>query len=139
MKDAWLYRLWAGWFIVCALLGFIPQAEGFGRALLVLCALAFFVPGGVLLYRGAKEKDAGKLRLIRNLALIWLGSTLLLLVLNFLSVRIGDAAGQSLYGLLVLLSSPMVCGQYWILSLFGWAVLLSTSCSLLRNLRRSQR
>lgn len=137
MKDVWLYRIWVGWFIVCALLGFIPQAGGFGRALLVLCALVFFIPGAVLLYRGVKEKNRSRLQVIRNVSLIWLGSTLLLLVLNFLSVRAGDATGQSLYGLLVILSSPMVCGQYWVISLFGWAVLLSTSLSFLRKFRRS--
>lgn len=139
MKDALLYKLWGGWFIVCALLGFIPQPEGFVRALLVLCAVVFFVPGGILLYRGIRDQKQGRLVTIRNLSAIWLGVALLMLVLNFLSVNAGQATGQALYGLLIILTSPMVCGQFWILSLFGWAILLSTSLSFLRKLRRGSR
>lgn len=138
MKDSLLYKLWGGWFIVCALLGFIPQAEGFGRFLLVLAAVAFFVPGGVLLFRGIRNQNTGRLKLIRNLSAIWLGTALMMLVLNFLSVGVSEAAGQSLYGFMIILTSPMVCGQYWIVSLFGWAVLLSTSLSFLRKFRQKQ-
>lgn len=139
MKDGLLYKLWGGWYIVCALLGFIPQAEGIVRALLVLCAVIFFVPGGILLYRGIRDQQESRLVVIRNLSAIWLGVTLLMLVLNFLSVNAGDATGQALYGFLIILTAPMVCGQFWVLSLFGWAVLLSTSLSFLGNMRRKQR
>lgn len=139
MKDALLYKLWGGWFIVCALLGFIPQAEGFVRVLLVLAALLFFLPGGILLYRGIRDQNLGRLRLIRNLSAIWLGTALLMLVLNFLSFRASAATGNSLYGFLIILTSPMVCGQYWVISLFGWAGLLSTSVSFLGRFRRSSR
>ncbi len=138
MKDSLLYKLWGGWFIVCALLGFIPQAEGLGRFALVLAAVIFFVPGAVLLYRGIRVENTGRLKLIRNLSAIWLGTALLMLVLNFLSVGASEATGQSLYGFMIILTAPMVCGQYWIISLFGWAILLSTSLSFLRKFRRNQ-
>ena len=136
MKDIWLYRIWGGFFIVCALLGFIPEPSGSGTAFLVLAAVLFFVPGGVLLYRAVQKKHLGTLRLLRNLSLIWLSCTLCMLILNFLSVGAGESTGQALYGFLIILSSPMVCGQYWIISLFGWALLLSTSITYLRKFTR---
>ena len=139
MKDALLYKLWGGWFIVCALLGFIPQAEGFGRFVLALCAVTFFVPGGILLYRGIQKNNLGRLLVIRNLSLIWLSTALIMLVLNFLSVTGSQATGESLYGFMIILTSPMVCGQYWIISLGGWAILLSTSVSFIRKMRKNSR
>ena len=139
MKDKLLYYLWGGWYIVCALLGFIPQPEGFVRVLLVLAALAFFVPGGILLYRAVRDQNVGRLRLIRNLSLIWLATAFLLLVLNFLSFYAGEATGDALYGFMILLTAPMVCGQYYVLSLFLWAVFLMTSLSFLRKIRKNDR
>ena len=67
--------------------------------------------------------------MVRNLSAISLGVTLFLLVLNFLSGKASDAMGEFLYGLLTMLSAPMVCSQYWLLSLFLWACLLMTAIS----------
>lgn len=120
MNNKILYFVWGGLFILCGLLGFIPEPAGLGKWLLVVLSLGFFVPGWILLYRG-------KRKLIRNLSLISLLVTLLLLVLNFMSGRASEAAGDFLYGLLVFLSAPMVCSQYWIISLFLWACLLMSS------------
>jgi len=137
MKDRTFYILWGGLYIVCALLGFIPQPVETGKALLVCLALVFFIPPAVLLYRYGRQQNKAGLQILRNLAAIWLGVTLLMLVLNFLSAGSADVTGQSLYGFLILLSAPMVCGQYWVLSLFGWALILSTSLSLLKKISRS--
>ena len=120
MNHKILYFVWGGLFILCGLLGFIPEPAGLGKWLLVALSVGFFVPGWVLLYRG-------KRKLIRNLSLLSLLVTLLLLVLNFMSGRASEAAGDFLYGLLVFLSAPMVCSQYWIISLFLWACLLMSS------------
>jgi hypothetical protein len=38
-----------------------------------------------------------------------------------------------LYALLVIISSPMICGQYWVLSLFGWSWLMFDCISKLRR------
>ena len=64
------------------------------------------------------------MRTIRNLSVASLALTLVLLVVNFLSVGASKAAGDVLYVLLIILSAPMVCGQVWVLSLFLWACLL---------------
>ena len=39
MSNKMLYLLWAGLFVLCAGLGFIPQSEGFGTVVLVLLAV----------------------------------------------------------------------------------------------------
>lgn len=130
MRNKTLYLIWGGLFIFCGLLGFIPEPAGLVKALMVLSSVVFFVPGGLLLYSGKKEGDFRTIGIVRNLSLISLGVTLLLLVLNFLSGHASNAVGDFLYGLLVFLSSPMICSQYWFLSLFLWACLLMTSLSI---------
>ena len=122
MKNKVLYLVWGGLFILCGLLGFIPEPAGLGKWALTALSLAFFVPGFWLLRRGQKT-------VIRNLSLVSLLVTLLLLVLNFMSGQANQAAGEFLYGLLVILAAPMVCSQYWVLSLFLWACLLMASLS----------
>ncbi len=129
MSNKTLYYIWGGLFIFCGLLGFIPQPEGIVKVLMVLSSLVFFVPGGMLLYLNHRNGNFGTIRVVRNLSAISLGVTLFLLVLNFLSGKASNAMGEFLYGLLVMFSAPMVCSQYWLLSLFLWACLLMTAIS----------
>lgn len=136
MKNRVLYCIWGGLFILCALLGFIPEPEGFLKALMMITAAAFFVPGAVLLVRAYQALALGTLRVIRVLSLISLSFTLVFLVLNFLSAEAGEAAGKLLYGFLVIFSAPMVCSQLWIGSLFLWACLLMASISLLNKAKK---
>ena len=136
MKNKHLFWIWGGLFILCALLGFIPQPEGFLKAMLILFSVAFFIPGFVLLFRAAKKKDLSLLKTIVILCLVSLGSTLLFLVLNFLSGRGSLLAGNLLYGFLVIFSSPMVCAQYWVVSLFLWACRLMTGLSFIKKAKK---
>ena len=130
MKNKILYLIWGGLFILCALLGFIPELEGFLSVVLLITALLFFVPGGLLLYNAYRNKDLSTMAVIRTLSLVSLITTLIFLVLNFLSVEAGEAAGNLLYGFLIIFSTPMVCSQNWLISLFLWACLLMASISL---------
>ena len=130
MKNKILYLIWGGLFILCALLGFIPQPQGFLYVVLLITALLFFVPGGLLLYNAYRNKDLSTMAVIRTLSLVSLSITLIFLVLNFLSVEAGEAAGDLLYGFLIIFSTPMVCSQNWLISLFLWACLLMSSISL---------
>ena len=127
MKDK---TLWLGWGLLaalCAGLGFIPSAQGFGKAILVLLALVFFLPGVVLLVRSVNRKDRKTALRIRRISLVSLGLTLLLLVLNLLSVNASQGLGNFLYTLLALVSVPMLCIRFWWLSLFLWGSLLTAS------------
>ena len=127
MKEKILYCIWGGLYVLCAGLSFLTGAQGFGKALLVIFALLFFLPGGILLYEGIRSKNRRQILRIRRICLLSLGLTLLALVGNFLSVLASEAVGEALYDILVLVSVPMVCGQYWFLSLFLWACLLFCS------------
>lgn len=133
MKNKTLYALWGGLFILCAGLGFIPEPQGAGKTLMTLLAVLFFLPGGLLLYKAGRDGDRGALQLVRNLSALSLGLTLVLLVANFLSALGSSVLGDVLYGMLVIVSSPMVCSGYWVLSLFLWACLLMTSLSQLKK------
>ena len=130
MSNKTLYYIWGGLFILCGLLGFIPEPEGLVKALMVLSSVVFFVPGGMLLYLSKQEGDLRTIGIVRTLSIISLAVTLVLLVLNFLSGNASAATGDFLYGLLVMLAAPMVCSQYWFLSLFLWACLLMTALSM---------
>lgn len=136
MKNKHWFMLWGGLYILCVLLGFIPSPEGFLKAVLVFAAAAFFVPGWVLLYIAHSRKDPEIARSVRSLSLISLGATLFFLVMNLLSGHASEAAGNLLYGFLVIFSSPMVCSQYWVASLFMWACLLMTSVSILGKAKK---
>ena len=133
MKKSTLYGLWAGLFIICAGLGFIPNPVGAGRIFLTLVSLAFFLPPTVLLYRAKTEKDAFTARLIRNLSALSLLLTAVLLVVNVASAFRSVFWGNLVHTVLVIVSSPMICSGYWALSLFLWACLLVVSMKLLKK------
>ena len=123
----YLYTAWGVLFALCALMGLfredLPTLKGFGTFLSVV----FFLPPAAVLYRALKQQREQDRLLVRNLAALSLGLTLVLLVLNFLSVLGSAFLGDMLYYLLAVVSAPMVCSGYWVLSLFGWACLLAAS------------
>lgn len=129
-----LAAIWAGMYILCAVLGFLPPQEGANRWLLVILGVLFFVPPGLLLYACWKEKNQKWLRVIRVTALTVLIATVVLLLINLMSITLllvmpENAAlvvGDILYYLLNLGSVPMICSQYWGIGMTGWAVLLWT-------------
>lgn len=133
MTKKKLYIVWAAMFVICAALGFIPTPKGAAYWSMFLFSLLFFVPPTILLYKAGKGRDKKELRRIRMISLISLGLTLLALALNFLSVDATEAAGIAVYYILIIVSSPMVCGQVWVVSLFLWGCLLTASWQELRK------
>ena len=133
MTKKKLYIFWGGMFVICAALGFIPAPKGAAYWSMFLFSLIFFVPPTILLYKAIKGSDRKELRRIRTISLISLGLTLLALVLNFLSVDATAAAGTAVYYILIVVSSPMICGQIWVVSLFLWGCLLTASWQNLRK------
>ena len=127
MNKTSFYSVWAGIYILCAGLSFIPEPGGFLKFLMIALSLAFFIPPACLLYRAKQEGDNFTVKLVRNLSLASLSLTVLVLIVNLLTFMAPEAVGNFLYVLLVLVSVPMVCGQYWVLGLFCWACLLMVS------------
>ena len=133
MSNKSLYSLWGVLFIICAALGFIPVPSGAVQAVFTLLSVLFFLPPVVLLYRAGKAGDRSAALLIRNLSLASLGLTLLVLILSVVSAIQSEFLGNFLHGILVIISTPMICSGYWVLSLFLWACLLVYSLQILRK------
>ena len=121
MKGIWFS--WLYLFILCAVLGFIPPAPGFFKVLFALVAAGFFVPGFVLLIKADHRDDEKTIRLVRNIAIFALILTMT------------KAWGDVFYVMLVVFAAPLVCGQYWVLTLFGWACLMVYGTTLLKKER----
>lgn len=143
MDKAILKALWAGMYILCAVLGFMPEQEGFNRWMMIFFALLFFLPPALLVWQSWKAADARQLRFVRTVSIISLAATTLLFVLHTLSVLLVlvlpmDTAlviGDVLYGILNLVSAPMICSQFWAISLLLWAGLLWCSIAALKTLK----
>ena len=133
MKTTIYYTLWAGMFALTAGLGLIPEPTGFTKFCLVVLSIGFFLPPALILKQQEKSGSRMHIQIIRNLAAASLILTILLIIVNFMSLMASEAAGEFLYVLLAVVSTPMLCGQYWVLSLFCWACLLLWSQSLLKK------
>ena len=127
MKKRNLYIAWGILYGLCVGLGCIPNPTGMVAGLCVIAALGFFVPPAMLLYHAIPRKHTATIRLVGLLSIASLVLTTALLILNFMSFRYTETAGNVLYAILILVSSPMVCAQVWLLSLFLWACLLMVS------------
>ena len=133
MNRTSFYTVWAGLFIICAGLGFIPDPPGALKVLMIGLTLGFFaVPGWFLVWLD-RRGDKMHIALVRNLAAVSLGLTLVLILLNFVSFMAPEAVGNMLHILLIIVSAPMICGQYWVLSLFLWACLMIWAGKLLKK------
>lgn len=127
MKPKFLYPLWGCLYILCVCLGAITQRNLVVDIIFTVISLCFFIPPALLLFRAAKDNDQKTLRLLRLLSALSLGLTLLALVGSILSVLGPLLLGDILNMVLLLVSAPMLCGKYWFVSLFLWAMLLFAS------------
>lgn len=127
MNPKYLFALWGGLFALCAALGFIPQPTAALKVLMTLLSLAFFIPGAMLLHQNRNRGNRFLAVLVRNLSAASLILTALLIIVNFLSAFASAFWGNVFYCILIIVSSPMVCSQYWALSLFLWACLMITA------------
>ncbi len=131
--------LWAAAYVLCTVCAFFPVNSVALFVVFLLLSLGFFVPPGCLIYAAVQEKKPKILRSIRNLSLISLFLTLVMILLNFASIQASAEWGLALYWLLILVSTPAVCSQVWIISLFGWAVLLMTCLKFLIENKKATR
>jgi hypothetical protein len=123
MNKKTLFVLWGILFILCAGLGFIPASAGAAKGLMTTLSVLFFLPPALLLWQSDRETAM----LIRNLSVLSLGVTMLTLILNFVMAVSSEFLGTVLHYILVIVSAPMICSGYWVLSLFLWACLLMVS------------
>lgn len=133
MKQHYLFALWGGLFTLCAVLGFIPEPGRALQILMTLLSVACFIPPALLLRRSKQSGNRSIALLIRNLSAASLVLTAVLIILNFLSAFGGELLGNILHSILIIVSSPMICSGYWVLSLFLWACLMIASANILKN------
>ena len=122
-KEIVLYAAWLCLYILCVGLGTVETVEGIGKVFFVLTSLIFFIPGILLLVMGKKENNRKTTLRVRIISICSLTLTVILFCLNVAAAATGKA-NSFLHDLLNLVSAPMFCAQYWVLSLFGWASLL---------------
>ena len=125
-KELVLYAIWLCLYILCVGLGTVDQMEGIGKVFFILTALIFFIPGTMLLVMGIREKNKKTVLRVRMIAVCSLVLTVVLFCVNIVAAAAGRVS-PVLHDLLNLVSAPMFCSQYWVISLFGWASLLSAS------------
>ena len=135
MKKNGLFALWGVLFAACAALGFVPQPAGALKWLLGILGLVFFAPPVLLLRRAKECSDRSVVALVRNLAIVSLVLTLLALVANVLSLLGDETLGIVLNVVLAIVSTPMFCGQIWIVTLFCWAFLMVGANTLLKKMK----
>ena len=132
MSKRTLWLSWYSLFILCALAGIIPEPQGFWKVLFIIMGIGFFVPGGLLL-KWADDRDRLEtIRQVRLIAFLSLASTTVLICLNYVSALLPAVWGAIFHYALAVVSTPMFCGQMWIIGLFGWACLLSAAHSMLK-------
>ena len=132
-KTKKLWIIWAAAYVMCTVCAFFPVAQGALTGLFLLLSLGFFVPPGFLIYEAVQNKRPKILKMIRNLSIISLSLTLLTILLNFVAFEASKAWGLVLHWLLILVATPMICAQVWVVGLFGWAMLLFTSLTYLKK------
>lgn len=127
MKEKILYCIWAAMYIICVGFGTAVERSPFLVLFSGLLALAFFVPGVLLIHQGVTTGSKKILRRVRIISLTSLSLTLIMFIVNILNTLADEEVGQVLNDLLNLVSAPMFCSLWRWTSLFLWACLLISS------------
>ena len=123
MKKMILYGSWFCLYVICAILGYIIPVTTTQQVSMLLLSLVFFVPPAILLIDARRKQDKKVLLTLRWISALSLVLTVIFLVLNVVSALFSEATGELLYELLIFASTPMICSQHWMLSIFLWACL----------------
>ena len=132
MKVKTLFILWGGLFVLCAALGFVNTESVAAQILMTALSIVFFIPAALLLRKCKESGNCSIALLVRNFSAASLLLTAALLIANFLSVLAPAWLGNMLHIILVIVSAPMICSGYWVLSLFLWACLMIYAIKLLK-------
>jgi hypothetical protein len=133
LKEMILYGVWLCMYILCVGLGTVEEVEGIGKFLFIAVSVIFFLPGAWILYMGIQEKNKKMLLRVRILAICSLTLTVIFFCANVIAVASSAEVGKTLNDMLNLVSAPMFCSQYWILSIFLWSCLLSASFTKIKE------
>lgn len=124
MKEKILYLFWLAMYIICVGMGTILERNIIIHILLMVLALAFYIPGLLLVIEGIKQNDPKILLRVRIVCICSLVLSLILIVANIASVYASSSVGNVLNQVLLIVATPMHCCYYRFISLFLWACLL---------------
>lgn len=124
MKEKILYLFWLAMYIICVGMGTILERNIIIHILLMVLALAFYIPGLLLVIEGIKQNDPKILFRVRIVCICSLVLSLILIVANIASVYASSSVGNVLNQVLLIVATPMHCCYYRFISLFLWACLL---------------
>ena len=124
-----LYALWIVMFAVTAWLGFVPAGDETTANVYRILTGLFFLPPWMIMLKARNEGVMKHCQVVKYLCLASLGTTVVLMALNVLSINWSEAMGTALNAALTIVSAPMMCGQGYFLSLFMWGTLLMGASS----------
>ena len=124
MKEKLLYIVWGAMAVLCVGLGTLETDNLLMQIPLLLISIVFFVPPGILLYDALEAQNRKGIVRLRIISIVSLALTMVTLLAFFLTAMRSEEAASWLYEVLILVSCPMICSQYWLVSLFLWAILL---------------
>lgn len=126
-KAGRIWLIWGVLYLICTACGFVPNPQGGWYGLFVLLSIAFFIPPGWLLYKAVQWRSSKIMKQVRLVSILSLSLSFVMILVNLLAIHASEAWGTALYWILIVVSAPMVCGQAWVIGLFGWACLLMAS------------
>lgn len=123
MPKQILYILWGVMYALCAGLSHIAEPGTAQGVAMLIFSLLFFVPPAILLVNAFRQQDRKTLLLLRRISAVSLGLTVIALLANVFSTLGSTLLGDVMYEVLIFVSVPMICSQFWAASLFLWACL----------------
>lgn len=129
-KKIWIF--WGFMYGICAVCSFITKKEGtsYTNFLLMLLAMAFFIPPTILLVYSAKKKRSKPIKMVRNLSIASLALTTVMFILTVATASAG-VLGQICECILAFVSVPAITSSIPLIGIFGWACLLMASLNYL--------
>lgn len=124
MKEKILYLFWLAMYIICVGMGTLAERSTFVHIILMVLAIAFFLPGLLLVIEGIKTGDPKLLLRVRIVCICSLALTLILIIANIASVYAPLTVGNVLNQVLLIVAAPMHCCYYRFISIFLWSCLL---------------
>ena len=129
-KKLWIF--WGFMYGICAVCSFISKSSdvSYTNFLLMLLAMAFFIPPALLLAYSVKKKRNKPIKMVRNLSIASLALTTVMFILTVATANAG-VLGQVSECVLAFVSVPMACSPIPLVGIFGWACLLMASLNYL--------
>ena len=123
MKEKILYLFWLAMYIICVGMGTLTERSVFIHILLMVLAIAFYIPGLLLVMEGIKQNSSKILLRVRIISICSLVLSLIFIIANITSVYASSSVGNVLNQVLLIVATPMHCCYYRFISLFLWACL----------------